>query len=147
VATNPFSEAAYGADLASRFAAPVVATGGGVPAAALASGTPAPALAAPAATLPALPTAGAPVTSFVPPVSGPSNTGNDDAPPPPPPPPADAEPGLLAPVVAIVPQAEPVATIVEAVVAGVPTVESVSAPTSTASVVPVAVAAPGGLSL
>jgi DNA polymerase-3 subunit gamma/tau len=149
VATNPFGEAAYGADLASRFAVPVAAAGAGsAPAASTAVAAPAPVLTAPAVSAPSLSTPIAPVGSFVPPVVGPAGPTTPEHVGPAPTP---AEPGLLAPVVELVPQAGPVATIVEDVVASLPTpvAEAVTAPASVAEVVsvPAALAVPGGLSL
>ena len=149
VATNPFGEAAYGADLASRIVVPRLSAAGSGP-------SPAPVASSAPATVPGglgAPTLGAPTltspvgpgTSFVPPVpppvGGPSSTSGQDAPP------APAAESPLAPVVELVPQAAPVAAIVEDVVASVPVPSVESAPAAITEVVPVPSAVTSGLSL
>ena len=142
VATNPFSEAAWDAEVSARLAAAQRAAGlGGAAAtpAAPVAGAPAPALTAPAVALPTLPapSAGTLVPPVVAPVSGP--TTNQDPPPASEAPPAEAESPLV-PVVDVLNEVpvvqDTVAPIVENEV--VPVVEPTLAPVTTVtSVVPV----------
>ena len=156
VATNPFSEAAHGADLAGRMIVPVVSTasarrsvasipGGGAAAAMPAVSapvlTPAPAAAAPVVAVEP-PTILPPVAPPVVGPSGPSGDANDPAP---------AEPSLVQQVVSTVGDAPavggPVEQVVEAAPVPVSSIESEAAPLADVVEAPVGSAPGSGLSL